>query len=229
MSVTAAALRKLAMLNLSAEQMAGVLDILADGAELEETRRAGQRERTRKHRAQRDGNVTVTSLERDTVSPKKETSPTPPKEKTTPSISPSVVRAQFEELWTVFPNKVGKRDAEKAFLPALQRASFETILSGAQRYAAKTDDRPWCNPSTFLNQDRWADQPADLVQRCSAPQQRSTAPPARQAHNEILDAIIRGETSVPASSPTIDASYERSDGGSAASPVRLYALPSGRR
>jgi hypothetical protein len=29
-----------------------------------------------------------------------------------------------------------------------------------RRYIGKTDDRPWCNPATWLNQERWADQPA---------------------------------------------------------------------
>ena len=158
--ISASALRKLALLNLSPEQMAGVLDILADGAEADEQRKAAQRERTRKHRASRYGNVTVTSQERDNLSPKKETSPTPPKEKTTPIHSVPERGREFDEFWAIFPNKVGKRDAEKSFTAARSRASFEAIMSGLRRYAAKTDDRPWCNPTTFLNQDRWNDQPA---------------------------------------------------------------------
>jgi hypothetical protein len=30
------------------------------------------------------------------------------------------------------------------------------------RYAAKTDDRPWCNPETWINQGRWEDRPASV-------------------------------------------------------------------
>ncbi|MET3414790.1 hypothetical protein [Methylobacterium sp. 1030] len=61
MSVSAAALRKLAALDLSAEQMAGVLELMADIQEKEETRLAEQRERKRRSRDKsRDKDVTVT-------------------------------------------------------------------------------------------------------------------------------------------------------------------------
>lgn len=65
MSFSAATIRKLATLNLTAEQMAGVVDIIADMQEAEEARKAAQRERARKSRASRDRNVTVTQRERD--------------------------------------------------------------------------------------------------------------------------------------------------------------------
>ena len=121
--------------------------------------------------------VTVT----DAVSPK-ETSPAPPKEITPSTVSKATAfstetRASFDEFWSIFPNKVGKRDAEREFGLALKRASFADIMAGLRRYVAKTDDRPWCNPSTFLHQDRWADQPAEAVS------QRATAPPDRPPRN----------------------------------------------
>lgn len=125
--------------------------------------------------------VTVT----DKVSPKKEIPPTPPKEKTTPSNSPSVGAGEFDRFWSLFPNKVGRRDAEKSFAAALQRASFADIMAGLQRYAAKTDDRPWCNPTTFLNQDRWKDQPA------ASPRPSSTAPPRKLTQGESLRNMAR--------------------------------------
>lgn len=136
--------------------------------------------------------VTVT----DTVSPKKETSPTPPKEKTTPSTvseaeaSSTGSRTRFPDFWSLYPNKVGKREAETAFLKALKRADLETILVGLRRYAAKTDDRPWCNPATWLNQDRWTDQPA------AVPTQRSTAPPGRRRNfaDVAMDRIRSGQS-----------------------------------
>lgn len=76
MTVSSSALRKLAALNLSAEQMAGVLEILADTSEADEARRAAQRERTRRHREKRDCNVTETSLSCDGNAPP-EVSPAP--------------------------------------------------------------------------------------------------------------------------------------------------------
>jgi hypothetical protein len=63
----------------------------------------------------------------------------------------------------LFPNKVGKADAVKAYGKARQRVGFETLMAGLRRYVAKTDDRPWCNPSTWLNQDRWTDEPAAVA------------------------------------------------------------------
>lgn len=64
MSIPATTLRKLASLGLSSEQMAGVLDILADGIEAEEARKAAQRERTRRAR-DKQRNVTATLQSRD--------------------------------------------------------------------------------------------------------------------------------------------------------------------
>ena len=86
----------------------------------------------------------------------------------------------FAEFWNLYPNKVGKPVAEKAFSKALQRSDLQTIMAGLHRYVSKTDDRPWCNPSTWLNQDRWADSPVAVPAR-------STGPPPRE--RTILDAI----------------------------------------
>ena len=77
----------------------------------------------------------------------------------------------------IFPNRVGRRAAEKAFVKARKRADLAAIMSGLRRYALKTDDRPWCNPATFLNQDRLEDEPVDV-----APQRRATAPPNGRAN-----------------------------------------------
>jgi uncharacterized protein YdaU (DUF1376 family) len=68
--------------------------------------------------------------------------------------------SDFETFWSVYPNKVGQPAAEKAFSKALKRSSVETIVAGAASYAAKTDDRQWCNPVKWLSEDRWKDQPA---------------------------------------------------------------------
>lgn len=69
---------------------------------------------------------------------------------------------QFEQFWQRFPNKVGKRDAEKSFSRIMKSGHVEItqLMTALDRYVNKTDDRPWCNPSTWLNQGRWDDQPA---------------------------------------------------------------------
>lgn len=76
---------------------------------------------------------------------------------------------EFDEFWSLYPNKVGKRLAKEKFLSALKRSSFQEIMDGLKKYVAKKDDRFWCNPATWLNQDRWADQPAT---KGSAPPQQ---------------------------------------------------------
>jgi len=71
----------------------------------------------------------------------------------------------FAEFWSLFPNKVGKGAAEKAFRKVEKSKSvdFPFLLEALRRYAAKNDDRPWCNPATWLNQSRWTDEPAEAI------------------------------------------------------------------
>jgi uncharacterized protein YdaU (DUF1376 family) len=86
----------------------------------------------------------------------------------------------FDPFWQLFPNKVGKRDAEKAFERVRKSGAvtIENLMAGLDRYIRKTDDRPWCNPATWLNQGRWDDQPATVE---SNGQQRSVLAAADRA------------------------------------------------
>lgn len=68
--------------------------------------------------------------------------------------------ADRERFWAEFPNKVGKADAMKAFDKASHKTPPDVLFPALNRYAKKTDDRPFCNPATWLNQERWLDQPA---------------------------------------------------------------------
>jgi hypothetical protein len=202
----------------SAEQIAAA--VKADQAtSTGATRQARYRARKASQVTESDvTSVTVTN----TVSPKKEIPPTPPKEKTTPSNSVSVGAREFDQFWSLFPNKVGKRDAERAFANARSRAPLDAILDGLRRYAAKTDDRPWCNPATFLNQNRWEDQPAT-----APPRQHSTASPPVSNFNAILD-DLQGKTHASHPGPSIDASVNRADSGGASNLVQLNALSARR-
>lgn len=105
----------------------------------------------------------------------------------------------FDQFWSIYPNRVGKREAEKAFLKAIGRADIETILAGLRLYAAKADDRPWCNPATWLNQDRWEDAPA------AAPMRQANAPPGRRQNAvEALASLRSRERQNEPSGPIID-------------------------
>lgn len=71
---------------------------------------------------------------------------------------------EFEDFWKLWPNKVGKPAALKAFVSARKRAGLDAIVSGVFAYIRdKPPDRPWLNPATFLNQNRWEDQPAQVA------------------------------------------------------------------
>ena len=72
------------------------------------------------------------------------------------------IRQAFGQFWEAWPNKVGKPAAEKAFRK--HAGQVEAIIAGVERYiATKPADRPWLNPATFLNQERWKDQPAAVT------------------------------------------------------------------
>jgi len=126
--------------------------------------------------------------------------PSPPKGGSSP--------AGFDQFWAIYPNRVGKRDAEKAFTKATGRASLETILAGLRRYVAKTDDRPWCNPATWLNQDRWEDAPA-TVQRVTN-QQQQTKP--RTMGDLFRDEARRFENESNHPAGYLDAGHSAADG-----------------
>jgi hypothetical protein len=66
----------------------------------------------------------------------------------------------FEGFWAAYPKKVGKGAARKAYRNALKRAFYDEILAGAKAYAAsKPDPQFTAHASTWLNADRWLDEP----------------------------------------------------------------------
>ena len=129
-----------------------------------------------------------------------EKQPSPPAKSAThnPQLEPSsisVVREPepFDEFWALFPNKVGKADARRKFGPALKLIDFPTMMEALRRYVAKTDDRPWCNPATWLHQERWTDQPA-TVQPRGSPAKPDTVNAALQRLTETMrSADVRPE------------------------------------
>jgi hypothetical protein len=70
----------------------------------------------------------------------------------------------FEQFWLKYPNKVDKAGALKALTRVGNKGAvpWQTIMDGLNRYAAKADDRPWCNPTTWINQARWEEQHATV-------------------------------------------------------------------
>ncbi|WP_370931920.1 DUF1376 domain-containing protein [Bartonella sp. DGB1] len=70
----------------------------------------------------------------------------------------------FNIFWEEYPHKVGKSVAIKAYSLARETASCDVILDGLRRYKqSKPESYQWLNPSTFLNQKRWEDEPAKVI------------------------------------------------------------------
>lgn len=69
--------------------------------------------------------------------------------------------SDFDRWWTEYPHKVGRGAALSSFKKARGRASFEELIDGVRRYiSTKPPDINYCNPATWLNQERWKDEPA---------------------------------------------------------------------
>ena len=72
--------------------------------------------------------------------------------------------SEFKQFWECYPNKVGKKDAMKAWGNAKDKPPLVDIVQALER--AKQSEK-WRkergafipNPATWLNQGRWADEP----------------------------------------------------------------------
>lgn len=83
----------------------------------------------------------------------------------TPTPTPTVLKEKnkkenFETWYANYPHKVGKAAAEKAFDQAIKKTTLQELITGLESYKkSKPPDRAWCNPATWLNQERWKDEP----------------------------------------------------------------------
>lgn len=109
-----------------------------------------------------------------------------------PSITRASVPNPFAVWWDKYPHKVGKGAAEKSFWKAIKQTDLQTLIDGLERYiSTKPPDRAYCNPATWLNQQRWLDKPAEQdgkheTNRTNKPARRYTADDAaRDALNEL--------------------------------------------
>lgn len=85
--------------------------------------------------------------------------------KTSSPAPPPTVRASsgaFDDFWQIYPKKIGKEAARRAFTKAVRVAGLEPVMLGAKRYATDENlpERQFIpNPATWLNQGRWDDEP----------------------------------------------------------------------
>jgi len=73
----------------------------------------------------------------------------------------SSFEADFAEWYSRYPRKVARGSALKAYIAARKKASAQELLDGIARYrATKPDYADWAHPATWLNGERWLDEPA---------------------------------------------------------------------
>lgn len=77
------------------------------------------------------------------------------------------LRAEFDEWYAGYPHKVDKPAAIRGFKKARSKGvPLETLITGRDRYIReKPAEQAWCNPATWLNGERWGDQPATVAAR----------------------------------------------------------------
>ena len=76
-----------------------------------------------------------------------------PKEKKTRSAG----SAEFENFWLVYPRKINRSVALKAFEKATRKTEADLIISAVRGYKFADDEQFIPHPATWLNQERWID------------------------------------------------------------------------
>lgn len=86
-----------------------------------------------------------------------------PKTKPSSSAPPTDDDPNWAAFWDAYPRKVGKGAARNAWSKAIKAAEPAEIITGAKRYADQRhgqDPQYTAHPATWLNHERWTDQPA---------------------------------------------------------------------
>jgi hypothetical protein len=78
-----------------------------------------------------------------------------------PIETPVIINTAFDLFWRSFPLKVSKGAARKAWDKATAKVDPEVIITGAINYARDPNRHPsfTAHPATWLNAERWGDEP----------------------------------------------------------------------
>lgn len=81
-----------------------------------------------------------------------------------------VAASHFDAWWDAYPRKAGKGAARKAYARASRVVGHQVLLDAATRYRSDPNrsDAFTAHPSTWLNQDRWEDEPLPAAEGRSA-------------------------------------------------------------
>ena len=106
----------------------------------------------------------------------------------------------FEEFWKIYPKKVDRGHATKAYRRALKLASADVILAGARRYAEQqqqlgVEEKHIKGPVGWLEGLRWLDETKPPGSLTAAPfrqtAKRHQQPTAQEIASEWLDQADR--------------------------------------
>lgn len=193
----AAIVKAMAASGCTADQIAAAVEASeAQAAAAIEARRVKARDKKRRQRAALSPDVPGTEGDeqgrtgtRPPDGPPFPQTPNPPLNppvslRSTVAREPDDILVEFDQtFWPAYPNKVGKPKALASFRKARRAASLDQIMAGLSRYrASKPADRQWLNPATFLNQERFNDQPAGVS---------ATGPPRAEQSNGIASLYRR--------------------------------------
>ena len=65
--------------------------------------------------------------------------------------------AEFENFWLVYPRKINRAVALKAFEKATRKTEADLIITAVRGYKFADDEQFIPHPATWLNQERWVD------------------------------------------------------------------------
>lgn len=112
-------------------------------------------------------------------------------------ISSSELDGEFSLFWNAYPRKVGKGAAKKAFDKAVDEFGTLKILAGVNRFANdpnKPEQQFIPHPATWLNEQRWDDDPyperildKDTIAERLAEMNRQKSQAQREATLELLE------------------------------------------
>jgi hypothetical protein len=172
--MTPTMIRQLAALGLTITQIAGVMEIFDTDSAERRAKVAARMQRYRDGKAKRELNVDATTTLRSvTVDPRagvtrvednlltKSKTGQKDKKETFASLTNTRAKSDFDEWWELYPHKMQKAAAKKAWEKAVKRASLAELKEGVERYIRdKPPETNWRYPATWLNGDGWLDRPA---------------------------------------------------------------------
>jgi hypothetical protein len=123
-----------------------------------------------------------------------------PRKKTLRAKARAAPAESFQEFWSVYPRRVAKESARRAFERALNAgAAPETLIAGAKRYAierAGQEPRYTKHPATWLNAGCWEDEApgAPVIDEhgnvVAIEQAQQQAPPRARGFASIAEELI---------------------------------------